>query len=280
MKKSLYIIAFAFLFTACERIVEVDIPSDAPRLVIESEITNIKDLWKVKLTLSQPYFYQDSALNVSSASVYIHEIGGDTVQLNYTDTGLYVSADSQKCTVGNTYVLHVTYKGKVYEASEELKQGFPLDTVMSFYLPPNDRSFPAGNYVFLQGQTDPSAKNYYAFKTFRNDTFKGQELDDDQFGTVSLLNSSFNSKDILGEIARGALPRPILFNVEKGDTVRIEQQAITKMYYQFLFDINAQQSRSGSPFDSPPANPNNNISNGALGYFSVAHLERGMVVIP
>ena len=65
----------------------------------------------------------------------------------------------------------------------------------------------------------------------------------------------------------------------EGDTIDVEQFAITEEYFKFLFDLSAQQSRSGTPFDPPPANPNNNISNRGLGYFSVAHLEKRRLVV-
>ena len=52
MKKILYIIAASLVFAACEKIVDIEIPSEDPRLVIESEIYNVKDSWKVKLSLS------------------------------------------------------------------------------------------------------------------------------------------------------------------------------------------------------------------------------------
>ena len=279
MKKILYIIAASLVFAACEKIVDIEIPSEDPRLVIESEIYNVKDIWKVKLSLSQPYFDQDSADDVSSALVFITEMGGDTVFLNYTDTGMYVSADSHQCIVGNSYELNVVYKGQTYSANEQLQNAFPIDTLMSFFLSPNDRSFPTGTYVFVQGKSDSFKTNYYLFKTYRNDTLKSSDLDDDQFGSVSLLNSLFNVNDILGEIALGKLPRPILFDVEEKDTVRVEQFALTEEYYKFLTDVNAQQSRSGTPFDPPPANPNNNLSNGALGYFAVAHREEVILVV-
>jgi hypothetical protein len=279
MKKVLYIAIVSLVFAACEKIVDIEIPSENPRLVIESELYNVKDIWKVKLSLSQPYFDQDSADYVADATVFITELGGDTVYLNYRDTGMYASTDSHQCIVGSSYKLNVVHNGKTYTATEVLQDAFPMDTVMSFFLPPNDRSFPTGTYVFVQGQTDNTKKNYYRFKTYRNDTIKSTDLDDDQFGAVSLLNSLFDVNDILGEIARGKLPRPILFNVEDKDTIRVEQYAITETYYKFLTDVNAQQSRSGTPFDPPPANPNNNLSNGALGYFAVAHKEVAVLVV-
>jgi hypothetical protein len=167
----------------------------------------------------------------------------------------------------------------VYRAIEELQNAFPIDELLSFFLPPNDRLFPTGNYVFVQGQSDATKKNYYLFKTYRNDTLKSTDLDDDGFGSVSLLNSFFDVNDILGVIERGSLARPILFDVSTGDTIVVEQFAITEEYYKFRLDLSAQQGRSGTPFDPPPANPNNNISNGGLGYFSVAHKERAELVV-
>jgi len=279
MKKLTYLIVLSFAFAACEKIVEIEIPSEDPRLVVESEIYNTKDIWKVRLSLSQPYFNQDSSTDLTTASVFINEVGGDTVFLNYSDTGMYVSTDSHQCIVGRSYSLNVTYNGQVYTATEELQNAFAMDTLMSFFLPPNDRSFPTGTYVFVQGQSDSLKQNYYRFKTYRNDTLKSTDLDDDEFGSVSLLNSKFNVNDILGEIASGKLPRPILFDVNAEDTIRVEQYAITPEYYNFLLAVQAQQSIGGTPFDPPPANPNNNISNGGLGYFTVAHKEVRELII-
>lgn len=279
MKKIILIAAAALVFTACEKIVEIEIPSEETRLVIESEIYSSRDIWKVKLSLNQPYFDQDAADDVAAASVFIVELGADTVFLAYQDTGVYVSADSHQCVVGNSYELNVVYNGQTYKAVEQLQNAFPIDELLSFFLPPDVSFFPTGNYVFIQGQIDSTKDNFYVFKTYRNDTLKSTDLDDDGFGPVTLLNSSFNIDDIPGELARQNLPRPILFDVLAGDTIRVEQFAVTEDYYKFLGDLAAQQNRSGTPFDPPPANPNNNISNGGLGYFSVAHKETATLVV-
>jgi len=52
MKKIITILFAAFVFTACEKIVDIEIPSEETRIVIESEIYNVKDLWKVRLSLN------------------------------------------------------------------------------------------------------------------------------------------------------------------------------------------------------------------------------------
>ena len=279
MKNLIYLTLFSLVFAACEKIVDVEIPSESPRLVVEGQITNLKELWKVRLTLSQPYFDQEEVDAIADAVVTIKGTDGTDVLLSHTDTGMFVSNDSLQCLVGEEYFLSIIYKGDTYTAKEKLQNAFAIDTLAAFYLPPNDRSFPEGTYIFLQGQSDQANQSFYLFKTYRNDTLKSEDLDDDEFGSVSLLNSAFDVNDILGEIARGSLPRPILFDVDTDDTIRVEQYAITQQYYQFLIDLGAQQGRSGTPFDPPPANPNNNISNGGLGYFSVAHKEEMELVV-
>ncbi len=94
------------------------------------------------------------------------------------------------------------------------------------------------------------------------------------------INQSIDVNDLLGGIARGIIPRPYPFRVDVGDTIRVEQYNLSPQYYQFIIDLEAQLNRSGSPFDPPPANPNDNISNGGIGYFSVAHFTEARLIIP
>lgn len=279
MKNILYIILASFAFTACEKIVEVDLPAEDPKLVIEGQITNAKDLWKVRLTSSQAYFNQEEAESIANATVRIVGTDGQDITLVHSDTGMFVSSDSLTCKVGESYTLTVNYDGQMYGATEKLNNGFPLDTIASYFLPDNNGFIPSGYYVFIQGTENPEAGDYYLFKAYRNDTLQTPQLDSDEFGSVSYLNENFDSRNILAELALGKTPRPFPFLVEPGDSVRVEQFVISREYYQFIIDLDAQRGRSGTPFDPPPANPNNNLSNGALGFFSVAHKQEGSIVI-
>ena len=279
MKKLAYLLLASLAFVACEKIVEIDLPSESPRLVIEGQITNERAPWQVKLTLSQPYFDQAQADIISQAVVRIIGTDGSDVLLSHVDSGSFVSADTQQCVTGESYTLNVEYNGEEYQATEQMKNAFPLDTIASFLLPDNNGFIPSGYYVFIQGKENPESGDYYLFKAYRGDTLKTRELDNDEFGSVSYLNENIDADRILQELALGKTPRPFPFLVEPGDSILVEQFAITQQYYQFIIDLEAQRSRSGTPFDPPPANPNNNLSNGALGYFSVAHKEVGRMVV-
>ena len=93
MRKLIYLIVASLAFAACEKIVEVDLPSEENRLVIEGQITSTKEPWKVRLTSSQPYFNQNEATTISNAIVRITGTDGQDILLSHTDTGMFVSDD-------------------------------------------------------------------------------------------------------------------------------------------------------------------------------------------
>ena len=282
MKKINLILALVITLSACERIVELEIPSSDPTIVVEGQITSQLEPWEIRITMSQPYFDQSNISFVSNAEVSIVGTDGSDVNLIHSDSGHYKSEFSQQCLPGETYSLSVMYDGQEYSASEVAPMAFPIDTIASYYLPENNGFIEEGYYVFIQGKERPVKGDFYLFKAYRNDTLKddfGSNLDSDEFGSVSFLNEDFDINNIASELSKGKTPRPFPFTVEPGDTVRVEQYAIREKYFNYIFDIEAQLGRSGTPFDPPPANPNNNINNGGLGYFSVVHKEGAEIVV-
>jgi hypothetical protein len=67
------------------------------------------------------------------------------------------------------------------------------------------------------------------------------------------------------------------FPFQQNDSVRVDQFAITKQWYNYLIAAQTEASKSGSPFDSPPANPVSNVTGGAIGYFAVVNLQRAAI---
>ncbi len=282
MKKINLIVALVITLSACERIVELEIPSSDPKIVVEGQITSQLEPWEIRLTVSQPYFDQSNLSFVSNAEVSIVGKDGSDVNLIHTDSGYYKSELFQQCLPGETYSLSVTYDGQKYLASDETPMAFPIDTIASYYLPENNGFIEKGYYVFIQGKEREEKGDFYLFKVYVNDTLKddfGSDLDSDEFGSVSYLNEDFDVNNILSELSKGKTPRPFPFTVEPGDSVRVEQYAISEKYFKYVLAVETQLGRSGTPFDPPPANPNNNISNGGLGYFSVVHKEEAKIVV-
>jgi len=282
MKKIIVLFIGVLGIVACERIVDLEIPSGEPKVVVEGQITSALEPWSIRLTSSKPYFDQGELTFITDAAVLITGTDGSNVTLNYTDSGYYESLSPQQCVPGETYTLTIDYDGEKYTASEEAPLAYPIDTIASYYLPEDNGFIEKGYYVFIQGKERPEQGDYYLFNAYRNDTLQedfGALLDSDEFGSVSFLNENFDIYNILEELSLGKTPRPFPFTVEPGDTIKVEQLAISEQFFNYIFDTGAQLGRSGTPFDPPPANPNNNVSNGALGYFSVVHLEEAQIVV-
>ena len=108
---------------------------------------------------------------------------------------------------------------------------------------------------------DPLEKNFYRIKIFTNDStnLANYRLFDDQYTN--------------GEITDLQAGR-----VKVGDVSRIELISLDKFayeYYRTLRDL----LNSNPIFGSTPANPNTNLTNGALGYFGACTVSSKTIII-
>lgn len=262
--------------------IQLNVPEGDPFIVIESQISNKKNYWAVKLSYSQPYFDQGTIKHPSRADVTITENTGKIVELAYDSFGVYRSKTVEHCVIGNSYTLRVELDGKVYTASEKCKYQDTFQLLMAFELPDGNLFIEPGWYVFEKAGEVEAPGDYYQWKIYQNDTLRdgfGYILDTDEFRESSFFNLNIDPDDPLKGQSQGILPRPFPFKFEPGDTIVVEQYSISKEYYEFLVELEIQQGRSGTPFDSPPANPNTNIKGGGYGFFSVVNNEDGMVVL-
>lgn len=271
---------FVQALSACEKVIDVELPDNSPLLSVESQISSEKDTWKVKLSRSQDYFEKDGQFFVGDATVQIIEEGGVTRTLNYIGNGIYESEDSAFCEVNKRYTLQINWNGKTYTASEACRPQLPIDTFAAFFLPSNNGFIPSGWYAFIGAQEWPEKGDHYRWEVFKNGTLQegfgsAYILDSDELVEFSFFNAGIDPKDPL---ANNRLPRPIGGPYEVGDRVMVKQYAISKTYFDFLNDIATQRDRAGSPFDAPPANPKGNIE-GALGYFSVVNAQSRTLVV-
>ncbi len=150
MKRIYQLILLSVIFFGCEKIVDWELPEQGdPALVIEGGISNKKDIWKIRLSQTRPYFEAGSIQYIENATVSISDQNGNTVVLNHADTGMYVTADSQACVVGNTYTLNVEFEGENYSATEFCGYQEPIDTFIYFYLPSDNSFFDKVNQLIL-----------------------------------------------------------------------------------------------------------------------------------
>lgn len=269
MKKLHYLLIFAGLtiFSACEKVIYPDLSNGKTLVVIQGRISTDSVPRMVKLTYTKDYFSGGNPATISGATVYIQDNFGvtDTLYESANDSlkGHYFSKIATRCVPGNIYTLTAIVDGKTYTASEACPFQEPIDSLTYEYRP-RAGFIAAGYYVTEHAKENPGPGDYYLWEIYRNDTLIndfGYFVNDDAFVEGNYVTASF----------------PFPFNLN--DTIRLEQYAITKQWYNYLLAVQNEASKSGSPFDTPPANPVSNIRGGGLGYFAVVNLQRAGVRI-
>lgn len=238
----------------CQKVINVDLNEAAPVIVIDGIISDKRGPYAVRLTKSGSYFNQPDLPPVSGAVVIITDDAGITDTLHETAAGVYLTTKI-KGTPGRTYSLKVISEGKEYVASSTLSAHVNIDSLsiikddsQSIFFGGNDtHETPYEIHCFFN---DPSEKNFYRIKVFKNDSINTENyrLYDDQYT---------NGEKIELRVER---------NVKAGSTYRIELESLDDKTFSFYRTL--EQLLFINPFfGSTPANPASNLSNGALGYF-------------
>lgn len=254
--KLLGFVPFLFLFASCEKVIEVNVRNSQPTIVIVGEINNAPGPYTVQLSRSVQL--EDTISNPPvSALVYVTEVGGITDTFRSITPGIYVSQFLQG-KVGHTYILHVVADGKEYIATSTMPSIVNFDslTIVGQMLFKDSSFYPQVQYL------DPAnTPNYYRFVEHKNDT---------------LVKSNFVRSD---KFSDGKLNQVLLrngdFKVNKGDKVTVDMQCLDEGAYNYFSTLG---NANGSSNSAAPADPNSNISGGALGYFS-AHTSATRTVV-
>ncbi|MCD4788841.1 MAG: DUF4249 domain-containing protein [Bacteroidales bacterium] len=251
--------------TACEDVIEIDLDSIEPKLVIEAVITDQTVEQTVKLTKTGDYFEPGIYPAVSYANVIISDNLGNSETLSEVNPGIYQTTNLQGIT-GIVYELSVEVENMEYTAISEMPEKINIDTLSTEFFEATPR-FDEG-YMVKCHFTDPAGiSNYYRFKVYENGV---------------LLNSSSDfilSDDKIFNGNETQMPlRMKTFQIN--DTVTVELLSLNKDTYDYYNTL--IESSSGPGFisgSSTPVNPVSNISNGAMGYFGVYTINSKTIII-
>jgi hypothetical protein len=130
---------------------------------------------------------------------------------------------------------------------------------------------PFGFWLVMLYAYDPPTTDFYRFDAFRN----GEILTDTANRTFILDDRLFNGNNTNGST--------VMFlyedEVQLGDTILLRMSAISKDYYEFLFELR-NESGSGNPlFGGPPANITSNLQENGLGFFGTMKTARTDLII-
>lgn len=256
-------ISLLFL-VSCEEVVNIDLNTAAPRLVIDASINWQKgtDGTSQKIILSTTTdFYSNVIPKVSGAVVSIK----NSENINYafseiTNTGEY-QCSNFKPIIGETYVLTVVYKGETFTATETMQSVTPIYNIQQ----KNNGGFSGKDYEIEVNFKDPLDKNFYLVQFFP-DSYKAPiyQVMSDEFTNGNQKSWSFSDEDL-----------------KQGNKIAITHYGISERYYNYMSKLIsiASSSGGGSPFQTPPATVRGNIvnqtniDNYALGYFSLSEVD-------
>ena len=260
MKKILYITAIFLLFVSCEDIIDVNLNTADPHLVIEGTITNYPGPYSIKITRTTDYFNPTENSGVSNAVVNITDSEGNFETLIESTPGVYQTSTMQGV-IGRTYYLYVNVNGQEYEASSYMPDTTSIDFI-SYDKATTFQGEPDDYYFITYFHDLIDVENYYRLKLYVN-----SELSN----IIFLTNDEWqDGKDI----TFGMLAEKAVVN----DTIVIELMNIDTKVYDYYTTLNSILEDMFI-FSTSPANPNSNISNGVLGYFGAYSYTRDTVII-
>lgn len=274
------ILKYAFfcimILFSCEETVILETDQIKPRLVVRSQLTTEMKFQIVELSLSVDFYYDQKPPAITEAAVSVTDLTTDSVyyfEHNRTgdpvNAGLYISEDPFEGLIDHTYQLEINWNGTVYLATEKMLPVTEIDS-LTYRINPFEFANPGKEGFFyetlIHANEPQETMDYYFFRFYRNDSliFAGEN-------DVYFTDDKFFGEKI------SDLPAPIFYS--KGDVARVEMYSITRQAFIYLNDLFNIMNNDSGMFSPPPANPRNNISNGALGYFMVSDKSAESIVI-
>lgn len=262
--QNIILVIVAFFAIACEKVVEVDLETAAPKLVVDASIQWVKGTsgseQKITLTTTAPY-YSETVPVVSGATVFI--TNSTNVVFTFTESGTsgeYLCNDFQPV-IGESYTLTVIHNDQTYTATETLTA---VPDIEDNIQQNNEGGF-TGNQIEVKFfyQDNGAEDNFYLIG-FQPNTkpFPDYDVIDDQFFQGNMMFGLYSDEDL-----------------QPGDVLNIKLAGISLQYYNYMNVLLAVAgSNGGSPFQSPPATVRGNIinttneNNFALGYFTLSEV--------
>jgi len=267
-----YIVLIIILtLTSCTDVIDVEVPIEEPRLVIEASINwekgTVGNSQTIKLSMSTPYFDSNGNIPVLDASVKITNDNDGSVFIFTDNSDGNYSTDSFVPVVNNNYTLEVINEGETFIAKETLT---PVVDILEVYQS-TDKFFQdvlEVNFDFLDPEDE---ENYYYIKFQEQADLLPTLLDfKDEFvngNLITIFNEREEDEDINQE------------EYAPGDIVEIEFYGISKNYYDYI-KILINQSESGGPFETTPVALRGNCTNPtnpesfAYGYFRITQVSK------
>jgi len=261
------LLLLTFTFSACEDVIEVDLPSGEAKIVIDAEIVWQKgtdgSVQSIKISRMADY-YNPTPPKVSGAEVYVENAAGEVFTfIEAAEPGLYICSNFVP-ELNGIYTLSVTVEGETYTATETLIPVSEINRVEQQVI----QDIEGDNIEVAFYYDDPVNQANLYLTEFDTDVlpYPEYELTDDEFFNGNEIRNEISEEDLLPGVA-----------------VEITLRGVSRQFYNYMNLI--LETSSSNPFSTPSANIRGNVvSQGnsqsyALGYFRLCESDRVMYVI-
>lgn len=258
------ILTIGLFLTSCEDVIDVDLDTAAPRLVIDASIdwerNTIGNEQKIKLSTTTGYYSNEFPI-VSGATITVSNSTGNI--FNFIETSI---AGEYICTdfipeIGETYTLTINLNGEIYTAMETLIETANIeDNIVQ-----SNSGGITGDEIEITYyyQDNVNEENYYLHRTITpHVAFPEFRAGNDEFSQGNLISESYSNEDL---------------NI--GDNVNIKLYGISRRYYEYFNKLILASGGDTGPFPSTPVAVRGNIinqtnfNNFAFGYFRLCEVD-------
>ena len=257
------LILIGFLIISCEDVIDVDLDTATPRLVIDASIDWVKGTsgneQKIVLSTSTGY-YSPTFPTVSGADITVTNTAGTIFTfIESGNTGEYICTDFQPV-IGETYQMTLLLNGETYSATETLTSA---PDIMETIEQDNEGGMGGDEIeITFYYQDDPLATNFYLFG-IRSPrvAFPQYEIEDDEDSQGNIVPEYYSHEDL-----------------KPGDVVNIRLYGISEQYYNYMNKLIIASGADTGPWPATPSAVRGNVvnqSNGqnfAFGYFRLAEV--------
>ena len=255
-------------FSACEKVVTIDLNKADPRTVIEGVVTDQPGPDSVFVSKSGDYFEPTLYFPpIPGAFVSISDDLGNSDTLQEVKEGTYVGSRIQGAP-GRMYTLKVVAEGKEYDAVSSMPTKVRIDSLYATPLREFDGDRGYNLYVVFRDPPEPG--NYYRINLRVNKPLPPDSITGQRYRLFS--DKLTNGNQVTLRLRTGR-------SVITGDTVQVDLLSIDKASYEYFRTLNNILTSDRAPTSLAPANPNTNLSNGSLGYFSAYTIHSKTIVL-
>jgi hypothetical protein len=286
MKKYTIVLSI-LLLSACELIVDIDVPFENPHLTVNSFFTP-DSVWSATVALNRHILSDTMLQRIDNALLIV--LDGDTPidTLEHKKNGNYRS-DTGKPVAGKQYFIRCEAQGY---AAVTGRSAIPEPAILTHVIiQTTSTNFGNTSLIRIKFPDDPLVKNYYQLfvqaeyesidretgeKTFYYNDVSLESADPDIYSQSIRIHNSFLIKDVLFNGKEAELVYKSEYGLYGNAGIRVLLRTVSEDFYKYKSTALVQEETSDNPF-AQPVNVYKNIENGFgifAGYSTSVYQER------